>query len=69
MEGRGTYCHAVQRQLPVHFELIGRRHPSTRVQNDVVELLPGEGERERKRDKETQELHFTGYIKPTLSDL
>ncbi len=48
----------MERQLPVHFELIGRRHPSTRVQNDVVELSPArqeERERERERDKENEQ--------------
>lgn len=35
-----TYCHAMERQLPVHFELIGCCHPPARVQNDVVELSP-----------------------------
>lgn len=28
----------MERQLPVNFELIGRRHPSTSVQNDIIEL-------------------------------
>lgn len=47
--GRGsTYCHAVEKQLPVHFKLIGRHHPSTRIKNDVIKLTESR-ERERRR--------------------
>lgn len=44
-----TYCHAMERQLPVHFELIGRHHPSTCVYDDVVKLLQ-ERQREGKNE-------------------
>ena len=35
-----THRHAVERKLAVHFELIGGCHPSTCVQQDVIELRP-----------------------------
>lgn len=33
-----AHRHAVQRKLAVHFELIGGRHPSTRVHQNIIEL-------------------------------
>ena len=48
--GGRSYRHAVERQLAMNFELVGGRHPTTRVQNDIIELR----ERERERDRETE---------------
>ncbi len=33
-----AHRHAVQRKLAVHLELIGGRHPSTRVHQNIIEL-------------------------------
>lgn len=37
-ESNITHRHAVQRKLAVNFELIGGRHPSTRVHQNIIEL-------------------------------
>lgn len=58
-----THRHAVQRKLTVHFELIGGRHPSTRVHQNIIEL-----QTHSRREKENISLRYVFSPKTIKTD-